>query len=50
MKQINFKIKKGHVSYIWRGNGSRLLKAIFKQSNYIKIKTTKDGRFIQSNG
>jgi hypothetical protein len=50
MKQINYKIKKGHVSYLWRGNGSRLYKSIYKKSLFITIKTTKNGRCIKSYG
>jgi hypothetical protein len=37
MKQINYKIKKGHVSYLWRGEGKRWYKARFKKSWFIKI-------------
>ena len=50
MKQINYKIKKGHLSYLWRGYGSRLYKSLITKKHFITIKTTKDGRFIQSNG
>jgi len=32
MKQINYKIKKGHVSYLWRGEGIRWFKARFKNT------------------
>ena len=37
MKELNYKIKKGHVSYLWRGEGKRLYKAIFKKSWFINI-------------
>jgi len=50
MKEINYKIKKSHNSYLWRGNGSRLFKAIYKKSLFITIKNYKHGRCIQSNG
>jgi hypothetical protein len=36
MKQINYKIKKGHVSYLWRGEGKRLYKSLYKKSWFIK--------------
>ena len=34
MKQINYKIKKGHVSYLWRGEGKRWFKARFKNTTW----------------
>lgn len=34
MKQINYKIKKGHVSYLWRGEGKRWFKARFKNQTW----------------
>ena len=36
MKQINYKIKKGKVSYLWRGVGKRLYKSLYKSSWFIK--------------
>jgi len=50
MKEINYKIKKSHNSYLWRGNGSRLFKSIYKKSLFITIKNYKHGRCIQSYG
>jgi hypothetical protein len=46
MKEINYKIKKGYVSYLWRGNGSRLYKSLYKQSLFITIKNYKHGECI----
>jgi hypothetical protein len=40
MKQINYKIKKGHVSYLWRGEGKRLYKSLYKSSWFIKNNLT----------
>jgi len=37
MKQINYKIKKGHVSYLWRGEGKRWYKAHYKKYWFVKI-------------
>ncbi|CAB5218099.1 hypothetical protein UFOVP208_53 [uncultured Caudovirales phage] len=51
MKQLNYKIKKGHVSYLWRGEGKRWYKARFKtswfvdMSVYIKYMKFKNGNF-----
>lgn len=36
MKQINYKIKKGPVSYLWRGEEKRLYKSLYKKSWFIK--------------
>ena len=34
MKELNYKIKKGHVSYLWRGEGKRLYKSLYKKEWY----------------
>ena len=36
---LNYILKKGHLSYLWRGYGKRLYKVLYKKSNYVTIKT-----------